>query len=73
MELVVGGTYPAKVTFRNDHGVFVDAGDYTICLALKENLPENFYETVKGGESVTIRIIEIDERKRYRAEILSVE
>lgn len=73
MELVVGGMYPAKVTFRNDHGVFVDAGDYTICLALKENLPENFYETVKGGESVTIRIIEIDERKRYRAEILSVE
>jgi hypothetical protein len=73
MELVVGGTYPAKVTFRNDHGVFVDAGDYTICLALKENLPENFYENAKGGDPVMIRIIEIDERNRYRAEILSVQ
>lgn len=72
MNLKVGEIYPASVTFKNDHGVFVDAGNFNICLALRKDLPFGYYDVAKGGDKVTIRVLSIDEKNRYWAEVIKV-
>ncbi len=72
MEIKTGQMYKATVTFKNDHGVFADIGEYNICLALKDDCPCGYYENAKGGDSVMLVIKEIDEKGRARAEIKEV-
>ncbi len=72
MEIKVGMLYDACVTFKNDHGVFLDIGDYNICLALKADCPSGYYDVAKGGDRVTAEIKEIDEKGRIKAKITSI-
>ncbi len=70
MEVKVGEIYQGQVTYKNDHGVFVDIGEFNICLALKENLPDGYYDEAKGGDNVLAEIIRFDDRNRPIASII---
>ncbi len=68
----VGDVCNASVTYKNDHGVFVDAGDFSICLALKDNLPAGFYDSAKTGDRVKIEVLNVDEHGRCKVAVIEV-
>lgn len=70
VELKVGDICDAVVTYKNDYGVFVDAGDFNICMAFRDNLPEGFYESARSGDPVKIEVIAVDEKGRCRAAVI---
>ena len=69
MEVKVGELYQGQVTYKNDHGIFVDIGEFNICLALKDDLPHGYYEEAKGGDRVIAEILRFDDRDRPIARI----
>ena len=72
VELKVGDICNAVVTYKNDYGVFVDAGDFNICMAFRDNLPEGFYEIAKSGAPVKIEVLSFDERGRCSVAVVEV-
>ena len=72
VELKAGDICNATVTYKNDYGVFVDAGDFNICMAFRDNLPEGFYENARSGDPVKIEILSVDDKGRYRAAVIDV-
>lgn len=72
IDLKVGDVLKASVTYKNMYGVFVDAGDFTICMAFRDNMPDGFYENSKSGDEVTVKVISIDEMGRCSVEVVEV-
>jgi len=68
-KLKAGDVCEATVTYKNMYGVFVDAGDFTICMAFRDNMPEGFYENSKSGDKVKIEVLNVDELGRYTVEV----
>jgi len=71
-ELKVGDVCNASVTYKNMYGVFVDAGDFNICMAFRDNMPEGFYENARSGDQVKIEVLNIDDKGRYSVAVIEV-
>ena len=70
VELKAGDICIASVTYKNPYGVFVDAGDFTICMAFRDNMPDGFYENSKAGDKVKVQVLKVDEMGRYTVEVI---
>ena len=72
VELKAGDVCIASVTYKNPYGVFVDAGDFTICMAFRDNMPDGFYENSKAGDKVKVQVLKVDEMGRYTVEVIEM-